>query len=407
MLAPVVAVLAFVAPPSGEGRVGIAWHAQATVDAATRQRLADEVARELGLEPELVIDDAVRLAQRVVAYTVSRDDAHDVADVAGRLEAATALFRGGELDLARQQASAVLDQLRRAPHLPGAAGLAWQAHVLLARIEWTAGDTAEAQAALRRAAVLDPEADLSTRRVPPDVVELYDTERAAILDARASWARPALDVDLRGAQVEIDGRIGMRPLPPGEHFVVVRWLGSPPAAGVVSGKGPLQLQRPPRRIASGLPVQARDAERVCDELRLEQLVLARVRDGRLGLHAYRCDHGYGDVWYADEGASEAATWSGVEAALDLAAPDRAFRARRSPLLDRKPWPVTTPPKVASGRGEGTDGTADTTTKKPWYRRAWVWVLIGSVVVAGVTTGAVLGTREPDRQVRANFTDWAP
>jgi hypothetical protein len=252
------------------------------VDAAVRQRLAQEVARELGVEAEQVTADAIALAQRLVAHTVDPEDARGLADLAGRLEAAAALFRGGELDLARQQAGAVLQQLRRNPELPGAATLAWDAHVLFARIEWTAGDTAAAEAALRRAVVMDPEAELSTRRVPPDLAERYEQERAAILARRDTWVRPELGVDLRGAQVELDGRIGMRPLPPGEHFVVVRWPGTPPAAGILGGRLPLALARPQTRIGSGLPVRAPQAQRICDTLELQQLVLARVRAGRLG-----------------------------------------------------------------------------------------------------------------------------
>jgi hypothetical protein len=61
--------------------------------------------------------------------------------------------------------------------------------------------------------------------------------------------------------------------------------------------------------------------------------------------------------------------------------------------------------VATVEGGGKKAAVDDTPKKPWYRRAWVWVLIGGVVVAGVTTGAVLGTREPDRRIVANVPDW--
>ena len=31
-------------------------------------------------------------------------------------------------------------------------------------------------------------------------------------------------------------------------------------------------------------------------------------------------------------------------------------------------------------------------KKPWFKRAWVWVLVGGLVAGGVTTGVVLGTQ---------------
>jgi hypothetical protein len=272
-------------------------------------------------------------------------------------------------------------------------------------MEWTAGDTAGAEAALRRAVALDPEADLSTRRVPPDLAERYEVERAAIIAGRDAWVRPELGIDVRGAQVELDGRIGMRPLPAGEHFVVVRWPGTPPAAGIIGGKAPLQLTRMPTRIGSRLPVRAREAQRVCEELELQQLVLARVRAGRLGLQTYRCGQGYGEVWYSEERADDERTWGGVGIAMALDVPRRAFRGKRSPLLDRAPWPESTPPLVATNRNGEVDTPVEPKPKKPWYRRAWIWVLVGGVVVAGVTTGAVLGTRQPDREIVANFPDW--
>jgi hypothetical protein len=37
-------------------------------------------------------------------------------------------------------------------------------------------------------------------------------------------------------------------------------------------------------------------------------------------------------------------------------------------------------------------------RKPWFRRAWIWSLVGVAVVGLVTTGVVLGTRDQGRRV---------
>ena len=367
---------------------------------ATQQRLQAEVATELGVEEDAVLLDAQRRAQRLVAHALTEDDARDSADLAGRVQAATALFRGGELALARQQASAVLEQLRRAPHLPGAARLAWQTHVLFGRIAWTSGDTEQAENALRRAVVLDPGASLSTRRVPPDLAALYRMQREAVLADRDNWKRPELGVDLDGAQVELDGRIGMRPLPPGEHFVVVRWLGAPAAAAMLRPNAKPELTRPATKIASGLPIRGPQAQRICDELELGQLVLARTRGGRLGMQVYRCGEGFGTVYYSDETIRDDAVWDGVAIAVG----GDAFKGKRSPLLDRTPWPKSSPDSIEPATGPIDGGPTDT-TKKPWYKRAWIWVVVGAVVVGAVTTGAVLGTRKPNRVIEANIEEW--
>ena len=367
---------------------------------AAQQRLQSEVAAARGVEADAVLLDAQRRAQRQVAHALTEDDARDSADLAGRLQAATALFRGGELALARQQASAVLEQLRRAPHLPGAARLAWQTHVLFGRISWTSGDTEQAEGALRRAVILDPDASLSTRRVPPDIAALYQAQREAVLADRGSWKRPELGVDLDGAQVELDGRAGMRPLPDGEHFVVVRWLGAPAAAAMLRPAAKPELTRPAAKIISGLPIRGPQAQRICDELELGELVLARVRGGRLGLQAYRCGEGFGAVYYSDETIRDDAAWSGVAVAVG----GDTFAGKRSPLLDRDPWPKSRPETAEAATGP-IDGGPPDTPKKPWYKRAWIWVIVGAVVVGAVTTGAVLGTRKPDRVIEADIEDW--
>jgi len=75
----------------------------------------------------------------------------------------------------------------------------------------------------------------------------------------------------------------------------------------------------------------------------------------------------------------------------VVAADAAGRATvgvEQALADDDRWPVVTVGESVSPRRDDT-GAAP----RPWWRRAWVWGLIGGVVVGGVVTGAVLGTRD--------------
>jgi hypothetical protein len=302
-------------------------------------------------------------------------------------------FRVGEFDAADAEAELVIDGIRQNPVLPGAASLLWRAHLLRARVAWNRADQERVEAALRAAVAVDPAARLSTRRVPPDFAALY--ERISREVRGTSWTTPDLgDLDEEDL-VEIDGQPGLRAVAPGEHVLVVRRPGRAPVGTLFVAGSPIRIPESPEVISSGFPSSVEKAEELCDQLGLTDLVLARQRDDRLGLELYHCGQGYSEAWFgfADETAAD-----GLPVVIDAPIADAQF----SVLPSDDPWPA---PAVEPLPIEGPIDDGPKVAKKPWYKRAWIWVVVGGVVVAGVTTGAVLGTRPPDQVYRVNSPDF--
>ncbi len=383
-------------------RVGVTWHDQATVEPATQQRLGAAISDALGIPPQTVLQDALVEARRREAYRLSGDEAREISDLQARVELAVALFRAGDLEAAAAQTDLVLERLRQRPGLPLASSIARRLRVLQGRIAWTQADDAATEEAWRAAIALDPQARLSGREAPPDVIASFESTREKVLAERPQWRSPTFEgASIVGAEVEIDGVGGMRPVPPGEHFIVVHWPGAAPQAKVVR-TGAAVLAAPEVTVPDGLPTTPAAAQVVCDRLDLELLVLARVRDGRLGVQGYACGSGvFGEVWYSEAPVESAVDLAGlVEAAWGPA----SFERDRSVLLDAKPWPRPEPPSPGTAtdpatRPEGPGrGTEDGPPRKPWFRRPWVWVVAGVVVAGAVTTGVVLGTRDTTSSV---------
>ena len=103
---------------------------------------------------------------------------------------------------------------------------------------------------------------------------------------------------------------------------------------------------------------------------------------RYGLQGYECGAGFGPPWFGEkDGLAEgAATTLGIGVVA-------GFDGDVAAIASARPWPEPV------ARVAPTTGKTDTPPKKPWYKRAWVWSLIGGLVVAGVVTGAVVGTRQ--------------
>lgn len=392
LLATLVAVAG---PPSSESRepvdatgresIGVAWHDQATVAPDVQQRLADELALARGVDRSSLVLDASAVAAGRVAQTVARARVQEAIAWHDQLEQAVRAYRAGELEQAQAGLTTLLSRVRADPVSPGAATVAWRAHVLRGQLAWAQGDTEGLASAVAAAVALDPGATLSTRQVPPPVAEAYERQRAAIEADRARW--PTLEISSPPAgpwAVEIDGVPGWRPVPPGEHLVVVRRPGHAPVGAVVDPAVPWPFPEASAVLEPGLPSTREAAQQVCEHAALGWLLLARVRDGRLGLQRYTCGEGFGPPWYQQR--------DGVPPGLGhvLAVPEQGWSAE--PVLHRDdPWPrlepvpITAPPVVMMLPDDSAR------TPRARLRRALPWLLIGGVVASAVVVGVVVGT----------------
>jgi hypothetical protein len=258
-----------------------------------------------------------------------------------------------------------------------------RAHMLVAQIHWTEGDATASDGALGAAIALDPDGHASPRRLPPELVLRHAALQKRVLEDRSrTWIELGIFAHDKGAEIEIDGITGVRAVPPGEHVVVVRRPGARPVAAIVATSWNVPL--PQVELGPGLPRNRGSAERMCEALDLQRIVLARRRGERFGLQGYECGAGYGPPWFGAQAkiADGAATTLGIGVVA-------GFDADVTAIASARPWPEPVA-RVAPGTGK-----ADVPAKKPWYKRAWVWSLIGGLVVAGVVTGAVVGTRDRD------------
>jgi hypothetical protein len=371
---------------AGGEAIGVVWHDQATVEPAIQQRLVEELSVRVGAR-RTVVGDASTLARARVALELPRSRVDVAAGWSSMLDEAIAAYRAGQLPDARVAVTGVVEAVRADPVVPGAAGLAWRAHVLRAQLSWAEGDAVGLEQAIAAAVALDPEAKPSTRQVPPPVVEAYLRQREAVVGQAASW--PSLLVsgppDVRFA-VEIDGVPGQRPVPPGEHLVVVRRPGVPAVGAVVHTAAPWTFPDDAPVLGPGLPPDRVVAERICESAQLEVLVLARRRDDRLGLQRYACGEGFGPAWYEGRegwgpGIEQVVAGGGqgheATPVLHLPAPWSAV----PPLEDADPVSFASSSPPSSGR----------------LRRVLPWLLISGVIASAVTLGVVYG-REPSPSI---------
>lgn len=379
----------FAAPPATD--VAVSWHPEATASPELRQRFEAELGTVSGVSQENLVRDPGEIARRIVARDVDAGLVTRVGEIVATLDEADVQLRAGELDAALAAVTATQERLQAAPLMPGASMLAGRAARLEARVHFARGDDEQANRALDRALALDPEAKLSTRDVPPALAKRWAQRQASLLEARPTWPQAQIETEDPGVLdqlvVEIDGVPGLRPVAPGEHYVVAWRPGHAPVADHVDFAGPWTVPTTPQVVPVGVPATSDEAQRVCDALELDRIVLAHHRDDRLGIEVFDCGAGFGERWVGsasvvDEGLSEA--WGGTGA------------GDRSTLDDR--WP-----KVIEARP--VQPPVQPPDKKPWFKRAWVWVLVGGLVVGGVTTGVVLGTQGQGNGVGVDADDF--
>ncbi len=355
--------------------IGVVWYEEATVDADERQRVSDRIRAQAGAAS--VVEDAVRVARNRVASEMPRAAIERQIARVAEIDAAEAAYREGRIADAVSRAATVIAELRADPLAPGTRHLLGRARLLSAQIRWTEGDNAGSDVELRAAITLDPEAQLSSRRVPPDLAERHARLRDEILQSRAQWNTLTI-TGATEAEIEIDDVVGERPVPPGEHVVVVRRLGAAPVGAVTSSS----LVVPPPRVelGPGLPRQREAAERICSSLELSRLVVLRRRGELVGVQGYRCGRGFGTPWYgASSGIDE-----GISVGLGVGDGPGPWSDRVA-IAGSAPWPVV--------RARGGSDDSPLPRRKPWFRRVWIWSVVGVAVVGGVVTGTVLGLRQ--------------
>jgi len=404
------------APDGNRHTVGVVWDDEATGSSKIQQRVVDTLAetpaqRGAGqVETRTVVNMADQRARVAVGVELPRARADHVVRLGQGLADATTRFREGDLPAADSAAQGVLAALDADPLLPGAAALAFAAHMLRVQVAWTAGDDVLARSLAHQAVVLDPEAVLSTRQFPPAVVALHEEVRASIVAARDTWTPIDINVDPRTGPVtvEVDGRPGRRRVPSGRHCVVVRRPGRAPVGFWTEPGSPVVVPSSPELIPAGLPQDATAADIICDRAGVDMLIFAEVRAGRMAMEGYVCGEGYGRTWFSEPyapvasspGPTDSELTDGVAWVLDLS----EVTHTGSRLIGRERWPKPKPKPTKVVRRDNPPPPPPT---KPWFRRAWVWSVIGGVVVAGVTTGAVLGTREQPAEIVVDADTFLP
>ena len=250
--------------------------------------------------------------------------------------------------------------------------------------------------------------------MPPAIATLHGEVQAEVLADRDAW----LPIEVQAPEgtgpviVELDGRPGRRRVPPGEHWVVVRRPGRPAVGFVVEAGGRVRVPDQVEQVLAGLPVDREAAETICRTVDVERLVLAEARDDRLALEGYACGEGFTPTWYSEPwtlgarpvGPPPIELEAGASIVLGEPTED-TIDLTGSRLAARSPWPEPTPEPDEIGRDDGP--IVEPPPKKPWFKRVWVWSLIGGVVAAGVTTGAVLGTREQPAEIRVDVETFRP
>jgi hypothetical protein len=156
------------------------------------------------------------------------------------------------------------------------------------------------------------------------------------------------------------------------------------------------------------------ARRIGQKLAVESVLLVQPRPGpqQVLIERYRTATGAREqAWTVKRG-----DLSRVVAALGVA-----------PAPTPAPAPAPAPPPTRDDVGAGSDATAaeveapveegasvvfspgepsgvvEPPERPPWYRRWWVWTIVGAVVAAGGATGLVLGLRAQQEQTQTDLT----
>jgi PEGA domain len=241
------------------------------------------------------------------------------------------------------------------------------------------------------------------------------------LPAPRGWARLVREV--RDWAVDArEGSVRVTSVPPGaEAFVDGKRLGPTPTrvSGLTTGTHYLTLKLEGyQRVVMPLKVALRE-ETTSVQLRKEEQVFALVQD----LHSLRTDLGLPQVSFPallrDQLGLNKALVVVVRGprrisaylyrlsngrrtrrirSMQLRMPLRA-QAIRSLALWRAGGPAPTERVEGGGEEQGTDKAA---TTSPWYKRWWVWGLVGAAAVAGVVIPVTLASQADEAGATQRF-----
>lgn len=382
-------LLAVLVGPPPPPAVAVQWRDGAQQgDDDLRRAVREAVAAHDDRPPNSVFDRALERARVAVSREVPIELRALGVGVRTNLDRADDAYREGRFDDALVELTAAITSLQKHPALPGAAASAREAHLLAAKIAWARADRPAAESALGDALRLDPEAQLSVREAAPELVARYLELQAQLLEAReTTWILPTIRlatpaqagtegprVDEPIVEIEIDAVMGLRPVPPGSHFIVVYRDGYEPVAAWHDVASTWELAPAKPRLADD---PDHTMAQVCEVLGLDVLILAERRDALVGLQALRCGVGLGPMW---SGAPEQLE---LGVAHVLAGPFDGYS-----LTLMGDWPIVVP---ASFTPVNLD------PPRPWFRRGWIWGTSAGVtaaIVGGVITGVLLANQEP-------------
>jgi hypothetical protein len=288
-----------------------------------------------------------------------------------------------------------------------------EAYVYLGMTKLGLGDEPGARSAFLRAATLDPSRRLDALNFPPDTVDLYEAERAAVAGAVPATVQFAVADVPEGTRAWLDGRelpglADKAIVAPGTHFLLVRTPdGRSDGVQVRAAAGErksVTVRLDSRTLGdaakepAGRSRQARDLYRALGQhLTTSPLVLAgTLPDGKAGLQLYDPVTGnFSRVVSADAEGDPVGALTDVAGTLANFLQDGRLRADRvapqalaldvgtnevlaEMLLAPRAPEVEAPPPVVVTERRGL----------PWY----AWTSIGLLAAGGGAAAAIVATQ---------------
>lgn len=366
----IIATIARAAAADGAGVIAVSGQDRGAVAAAMADAMIEAPARR-------IVPDAVAEARGAVAAgAVPVETLHRFRRVREQIHEGWRAYLRVAVETAAARLVAARSAAEELVAVPGGSELYADAALRLGAVLGHLGRTAEAQAILSLALVLDPDRPITLAEFSPDVVDAVAAARAAPVALRRVRivTRPA------GAQIRIDGAaVGRAPLDVqvtrGQHLIVARApMHRAAVQGIPVDATTIEVQLEPdeeaARIAAGAQAGLDDVaalqlvEGVLRYADLDELVLVAdtIRRGGPALLVQRC------AGAPAQCSAVVELGYGERAGLSSAA-RAAWRAARTGELRY-------PPTVLGERARPVDDGRCRVCRSPW-----LWTGIGTAVLA--------------------------